>query len=198
MIGRERMKIKNILIPRRTGFQKIFIVIFCNLVISASAYAMQVNDGICHLARLPKDVHDIIASYLPLRTIETEADFVYRTEIKSYNVGDYHKEAQEYQRPQGCFSGDSPDSLKKVFLDQSIMGRSRVVGSERVPQKDSVSVSLDEVAKLIDEDDEYCQTIDITISSDGNWFGRLAQQKIGYAVDAGQDWADGAIELKSL
>lgn len=133
---------------------------------------------ICNLASLPKDVQDMIAAYLQFRTIESDQAFIFRTEIKSHNVSDYHRQAQHYERPNGCFSGDSPDSLKKVFLDQSDTRRSRLVCSDRVPRKESQPQVVDEVAKLIDADKEYYQTIDVAISSDGQWFGRLAQKKV--------------------
>lgn len=142
---------------------------------------METPSDICHLARLPIDIQNMIATYLSFRTIESDADFIFRTEIKSHNVSDYHRDAQQYRRPHGFFSGDSPDSLKEVFLDQSDTHRSRVVGADRVPRKGSKPVSLDAVAQLIDEEKEYHQTVDVTISSDGQWFGRLAQKKVEFS-----------------
>lgn len=150
---------------------------------------MKAPQNICFLARLPIDVQNMIASYLPFRNIETENAFIFRTEIKSHNVSDYHRQAQRYERPNGCFSGDSPDSLKKVFLDQSDTRRSRLVGSDRVPCKESEPQVLDQVAKLIDADKEYYQTVDVAISSDGQWFGRLAQKKVELPQNNGLFWA---------
>ena len=116
-----------------------------------------------------------------LRNIESEANFIHRTEIKSHNVSDYHRDAQHYQRPNGCFGSYSPDNLKKVFLDQSDAHGSKVIVSDTVPTKDSARKSLDTIATLIDAEKEYYQTIDVAISSDGQWFGRLAQKKVEFS-----------------
>ena len=145
--------------------------------------------------RLPKDVRDMIAAYLPLRNIESEANFIHRTEIKSHNVSDYHRDAQQYRRPHGCFSAHSPDNLKKVFLDQSdapsrslAAKGSKVVVSDTVPKKDSARISLDTIAASIDAEKYYYQTIDVAISSDGQWFGRLAQKKIVNVLRPDEDF----------
>ena len=147
--------------------------------VTGSLPLRKMEPPVCHLARLPIAVQDLISEYLTFKDIETDANFIWRTEIKSYNVSDYHREAQHYERPNGCFAAYSPDSLKKVFLDQSDTSRSRVVGSDRVP-RNSTRVSLDAVAELIDADKEYYQTVDVAISSDGQWFGRLAQRKVEF------------------
>ncbi|GEM_PF-5067681 len=161
------MKLRSIVAP----------LLFCSFL-----QAMQREQGICYLAMLPKDAQNIIASYLPNRKRESKADFIRRTEIKSHNVSDYHRDAQQYRRSQGristCFSAYSPDNLKKVYLDQSDSTVSRVIAWDTVPKEDSERISLDTVATVIDADKYYYQTIDVAISSDGQWFGRLGQRTI--------------------
>lgn len=139
---------------------------------------MEAPQNICFLARLPVDIQDMVASYLPFRNIETENAFIFRTEIKSHNVSDYHREAQQYRRPDGCFSAYSPDNLKKTYLIHSDQNKSKIVVSDTVPRKEAESQVLDSVSKLIDDDTEYNQTVDVAISSDSQWFARLAQHKV--------------------
>lgn len=153
------------------------IIIIATLLYCNPSFMMCTNQ-VCHLARLPTDVQNIIAQYLSLRNIESEANFIYRTEIKSYNVSDYHRDAQQYRRPHDCFSTYSPDNLKKAYLIHTDQNKSKVVTSDTVPEKESERAELNNVASLIDEDKEYYQTIDVAISSDGQWFGRLAQHKV--------------------
>ncbi len=149
------------------------------LLVPHSMLTMVAKKQICHLARLPHDIQNMIAGYLAFRNIETEKDFIFRTEIKSHCVSDYHRDAQQYRRPDGCFSAYSPDNLKKAYLIHCDQYRAtKVVVSDTIPRKESEPQVLDQVASAIYEDKEYNQTVDVAISSDGQLFGRLAQHKV--------------------
>lgn len=83
---------------------------------------MQVERGICHLARVPVEVRDLIAQYLVFKTTETDAEFTERTKLirpldedKSFKNMDSASFCGDQRRYISCWARNKQMTKKIVY-----------------------------------------------------------------------------------
>lgn len=145
--------------------------LFYALLFSSLAISMEAP-LICYLVRLPIEVQNIIGEYLISE--ETDEELVSRNAALGWG-SDYHRKAQNYERINGTFSGNSWNYEYDVYYDRQNRNKTQLLVRH---QKSDPWESYNELARIIYDDEEYPQIVDITVSSDGAFFAKMAQKKI--------------------
>lgn len=149
--------------------KKLFALYF--ILIAYELISMEAPQAVCYLACLPVEVQNIIGEYLVSE--ETDEKFIARNRANGWG-SEYHWQAQNYERINGTFSGESWNYQYEVYYDRCSRHRAQLL----VRHQDRRWESYHKLARSIYDDEEYSQIIDITVSSDGEYFAKIAQTRM--------------------